>query len=173
MYICICIYVYIYIICTLQGAVLLSNRRILCVCMTYRSEVAASSHILCSHILYSHILPGVYTHTHIHTLESSLYLSRTHAHSLCTRSLFLSLTHAPFFSPMRTDCGIQCGGLGVCVCVCIEGCEGVQIAAYDVVDPYVDDTWAKMEEGIGVHWPAPAGTRHLQPAIGLVCLACE
>ena len=31
----------------------------------------------------------------------------------------------------------------------------------------MDESWAKMEEGIGVNWPAPAGTRHLQPAIGV------
>ena len=128
MYICIYVYMYMYICIHIyymhvtRGGIALKSPHIVCVCMTYRSEVAASSHILCSHILYSHILPGVYTHTHIHTLESSLYLSRTHAHSLCTRSLFLSLSHAPFFSPMRTDCGIQCGGLGVCVCVCVCVC---------------------------------------------------
>ena len=45
--------------------------------------------------------------------------------------------------------------------------RGSPVAAYDVVDAYVDEDWAKFEDGIGTDWPAAAGTRFVQPALGL------
>ena len=38
------------------------------------------------------------------------------------------------------------------------------MAAFDLVDAYVDEHWTTFEED---NWPAPAGTRHCQPSIGV------